>query len=251
MKTTLSIFAALIWVPILSAFDHSHSAWDADLKRHVNGQGLVDYRSWKRDSSALDAYLNDLSAASTRAWTRDQKLAFWINAYNAITIRYILDAYPVASIRDIDGVWKSKRATVAGKSLTLDAIEHQILRKEIREPRIHFAIVCASIGCPNLIAEAFRSEGLSVQLDAAATAFVRSPQKLRLDAARGEIYLSRIFKWFGEDFSSYKGVSRYWGKTNGILSFVAKYLPKGTQRYVRDEKLDVEWLDYDWSLNSQ
>jgi hypothetical protein len=251
MKTTLTILFAVLWTSALSAFDHSHAAWDTELKLYVNSKGLVDYRSWKPKSAALDAYLQTLASANTTGWTRDQQLALWINAYNAITLRYILDAYPVASIRDIDGVWKSKRATVAGRSLTLDSIEHQILRKDLREPRIHFAIVCASIGCPNLIPQAFRADGLSAQLDAAATAFVRNPQKVRLDAAREEIHLSRIFKWFGEDFEDFTGVSRYWGKTNGILSFVAKYLPKGSQRYVRGEKLDVEWLDYDWSLNTQ
>ncbi|MFT5129099.1 MAG: hypothetical protein ACI8W8_002719 [Rhodothermales bacterium] len=251
MKTTLAILLAILGPSALSAFDHNHAAWDADLKRYVNSKGLVDYRTWKRDSSALNAYLKTLASAKMQGWTRDQQLAFWVNAYNAITIRYILDAYPVASIRDIDGVWKSKRATVAGRSLTLDSIEHVILRKELREPRIHFAIVCASIGCPNLIPEAFRAEGLSKQLDAAATAFVRNPQKLRIDAAEEEIHLSRIFKWFGEDFEGFTGVSGYWGKTNGILSFVATYLSRGGQRYVRNEELDVEWLDYDWSLNTQ
>jgi hypothetical protein len=247
----LSFLIALIAAPVLTAFDHKHTGWDAELKQYVDAEGLVDYRSWKPNTAGLDSYLETLAGASIQGWTRDQQLALWINAYNAITVRYILDAYPVDSIRDIDGVWKAKRATVAGRSLTLDAMEHEIMREQLREPRIHFAIVCASIGCPNLRPAAFRAEELSSQLDAAATDFVRNPQKVRLDAARGEIHLSKIFKWFGEDFAGYTGVKGYWGKSNGILSFVADYLPKGSQRYLRAEKLDIEWLDYDWSLNAR
>lgn len=250
MKTTLLILLAIAAFPLL-AFDHSHTDFDADLKRYVNAQGLVDYRTWKRNDARLNAYLQSMATATMRGWSRDQQLAFWINAYNAITIRYILDAYPVESIRDIDGVWKKKTFTVAGRPLTLDHIEHVIMRKEIREPRIHFAINCASIGCPDLLPAAFLPTNLSAQLDSVSAAFVRNPQKVRLDAAKGDIYLSRIFKWFGEDFEGYTGVKGYWGKGNGILSFVANHLPKGSQRYVRAEKLDIEWLDYDWSLNSQ
>ncbi|MDG2171001.1 MAG: DUF547 domain-containing protein, partial [Opitutales bacterium] len=160
-------------------FDHAHKDWDRVLKKHVLGSN-VDYASLAKDTQLLDRYLTQLDAvprAVVDAWTRDKQLAFWINAYNAFTLRVILDYYPIKtwtfkglvvpwnSIIQIPGVWKKIKWEVAGQSLTLDHIEHGLIRPTFNEPRIHFAIVCASIGCPSLRAEAITFDKLEDQLE--------------------------------------------------------------------------------------
>jgi hypothetical protein len=248
------------------AFDHSHHKLDTLLNKHVNKQGLVNYSALLADRADLDAYLDSLSKVSRQelsTWTRDQKLAFWSNAYNAFTLKHIIDHYPIQrsrslkarlypanSIRQIDGVWDELENSAGGRSLTLSEIEHTVLRKELKDPRVHFVIVCASIGCPLLADHAYSAPQLQEQFDEAAKAFIRNPDKVRVDSEDGVIYLSKIFDWFKEDFDDYTSMQDY-GKYNGVMSFVSQHLTDADKASLDKSKFKIKWLDYDWSLNEQ
>jgi hypothetical protein len=232
-----------------SAFDHEHRSWTAILARYVR-DGSVDYRGLAdRGQPALDAYLTALSAASPAesGWTREERLAFWMNAYNAFTIRLILDHYPLPSIRSIGflplAAFRTKFIPLgAGRTpISLNVIENEILRKQFQDARIHFAIVCASKSCPALHSEAYRSSVLDPQLDAAARAFLDDPPKNRWDPASRTLYLSSIFKWFRDDFERA-------GQTLPV--FVGRYLRQPATDLERG-KVRVAFLDYDWSLNGR
>ncbi|RMG14377.1 MAG: DUF547 domain-containing protein [Deltaproteobacteria bacterium] len=233
-------------------FDHEHRAWSRLLGRYVHS-GVVDYASWKRSGEAdLDAYLRSLQRVCSGAyetWSREEKLAFWINAYNAYTVRLVLDHYPLGSIREI-GLLPGAAfrmhfipmQRLRGRTLSLDDIEHGILRKEFAEPRIHFAIVCASKSCPVLRAEAYRAEALEAELDDAARTFLGDPNKNRYDAQTHTLWLSRIFDWFHEDFERSAG---------SVLAFVRKFMHPGGGQLPNADGLRIEYLDYDWALNGR
>ena len=218
-----------------AGFDHGHALWREVLAKHVDG-GQVGYRELHADTGKLDEYLRQVGAVDAEeygGWTRRQSLAYWINAYNAYTLKTILDHYPLKrrglmgrrfpanSIRQIPGVWDKLAFRAGGEQLTLNDMEHKKMRDELKEPRIHFAIVCASIGCPALQGQAFTAAKLEAQLDAAARQFVRDRAKVKLDAAGGVIHLSKLFDWFSGDFAKSRGVSGY-GELDGVLSFCAK-----------------------------
>ncbi|MGI8783701.1 MAG: DUF547 domain-containing protein [Acidobacteriota bacterium] len=233
-------------------FDHSHATWTATLNRYVR-DGLVDYASLKRNGQAdLSAYLNSLGSICRHhydTWSREQKLAFWINAYNAYTVRLILDHYPLKSIRSIGLLPSAAFRTefiplraLRGRTLSLNDIEHEILRKDFTEPRIHFAIVCASKGCPTIRSEAYRAADLDRQLDQAARSFVRDSAKNRFDAASRTLHLSSIFNWFREDFEQ---------AARTLPDFVARYADESTASALRAGGVRIEFLDYDWSLNGR
>ncbi len=233
-------------------FDHSHAAWTRLLGRFVR-DGSVDYAGLRAGTDDLRSYLASLEAvrpAAYEAWSRSERLAFWINAYNAYTVRLILEHYPVESIKDIGSLFKSPFSKVfiplrglRGRDLSLEDIEHGILRKELREPRIHFAIVCASKGCPALRAEAYRAADLERQLDEAARGFLRDPMKNRIDLASRTLALSPIFKWFREDFE---------GASGSLPEFVARLVDEPTSRALREGgRFRIEFLDYDWTLNGR
>lgn len=222
-----------------SAFDHG--AWDAILAKRVQGDRL-DYLALRReDGAAFAAYLDALGAAGGGALpTEADRIAFWINAYNAFTVKGVLDNYPLKSIRDVRGFWDRTKYRALGREVTLDEIEHEILRKRFREPRIHFAIVCASLSCPRLQPFAYAGAKLGAQLDRARDEFLADPRRNRADAARRTLYLSKIFDWFGGDFE------KYLDRTP--KAYAAAHLP--TPIPPGDlEKWDVEFLDYDWRLN--
>ena len=203
----------------------------------------VDYAALRGDP-AWRALLASLAAApEPPASDRDARLAYWINAYNILAIDVVVAHWPVASIRDVGSllrpVWKIDAGTASGRVLSLDAIEHGILRP-MGEPRIHLAIVCASTSCPSLAREPYRAERLDAQLDAAARGFVANPEKgVRADAHA--LRLSKIFDWFGEDFAA----------SGGVLAFVrghaAPELRAAIDALGPDPALD--WFDYDWALN--
>ncbi len=227
----------------------THAQWSATLGQWVK-HGGVDYAGMQRDGQpALAAYLAILSGAcgpDYERWTRAERIAFWINAYNAFTIRLILDHYPIASIRKIGwlpgAAFREKfipMEGLKGRTISLDDIENGTLRSAFREPRIHFALVCASRSCPSLRGEAYRGADLDRQLDDQARSFLHDPAKNRVDAAQKTLYLSSIFKWFRGDFESAAG---------SLPAYVAPYLDDGTT-HVAD--FDVEFLDYDWSLNNR
>jgi hypothetical protein len=227
--------------------DHDHAAWTAILQRWARNGGMA-YAALKREGKPqLSAYLDTLSAACAddyRTWTRAQRLAFWINAYNAFTVKLILDHYPITSIRRIG--WLPGAAFredfvpmpgLKGGTVSLDDIEHRTLRSDFREPRIHVALVCAARSCPPLRPEAYRGADLDRQLDDQARLFLADPKKNRFDPATNTLYLSSIFSWFRADFEAVAGTLAAW-----------------VARYVRDPRagapgVRIEFLDYDWSLN--
>ncbi|MFN8544517.1 MAG: DUF547 domain-containing protein [Candidatus Binatia bacterium] len=233
------------------ALDDQHAAWTAILRRFVH-DGQVDYAGLAHHGqSHLAQYLQGLASVCrddyTR-WTRDQQLAFWINAYNAYTVRLVLDHYPLSSIRTI-GILPGAafRTTfismrLMDRTLSLNDIEHEILRKEFTEPRIHFAIVCASQSCPALRSEAYRAVNLDRQLDDQVRLFIRDPSKNRFDAAARVVYLSSIFTWFHEDFER---------AARTLVDYVARYADEPTAVGLREPGVRVEFLDYDWSLNGR
>lgn len=232
--------------------DQTHAAWTAMLSRHVR-DGVVDYAAWKRDDdAALGAYLVTLSGVCRpgyESWTSAQRIAFWIDAYNAFTVRLVLDHYPLPSIRSIG--WLPGAAFrenfipmdgLKGGTISLNDVEHGTLRTDFREPRIHFALVCASKSCPALRPEAYRGADLERQLDEQARAFLNDPTKNRFDVASRTLSLSSIFTWFHDDFAYAAG---------SVPLYVARYLPPDGVELARDPSVQVEYLDYDWSLNGQ
>ncbi|MDX1410845.1 MAG: DUF547 domain-containing protein [Nitrospirales bacterium] len=232
------------------AFAFDFSSWDGILKKYVDSKTIngvmlnaVDYKKLGKDP-AYAKLVKDLETVSLSTLkSKDEKLAFWINVYNIMAAKMVLDNYPLSSIKDagslFTAVWKIPVGVVGGKERTLNEIEHEILRK-MGEPRIHVAIVCASVSCPDLRKEAYTAEKLHSQLDDQMTNFLANPQKgLRVDDKKGYVYLSSIFKWFEEDFEP-KG---------GVRTFIAPYVPEPLQTSVTNDKLTVYYLDYDWGLN--
>jgi hypothetical protein len=222
-----------------------HSAYERLLKKHVNSQGLVDYKGFKADEKEFNRYLDQLSANPPAAnWSKTEQMAFWINAYNAYTIRLILDHYPVESIKDIGSKikipfvttpWAAKFFSIGGEKMSLDNIEHGILRKKYDDPRIHFALVCASISCPRLRNEAFTAAKLDRQLDDQGKDFLNNPAKNKVGKAKAQ--LSKYFDWYKGD----------WEK-NG--QSVAKWVNKYSATKM-DATAEVSYLDYNWNLNKQ
>lgn len=229
-----------------------HAPFDALLKKYVDPSGLVDYGRWKASSAdmrALDAYLNLLSrGAPGQSVPRNAAMAFWINAYNAVTIRGILREYPTSSIRNHTArvfgynIWKDLLLTVGGRGVSLSQIENDYLRR-MGDPRIHFAIVCASIGCPKLRNEAYVAERLDEQLTDNARAFFADPRKLRYDARARQLAVSPILKWYAGDF----------GPTlQQQLATIAPYLSDPAARQAAASgAVRVTFLPYDWGLNDQ
>jgi len=229
-----------------------HRIWDGLLRRYVDENGNVAYAQWKKsaqDTQALDSYLAILSSASPRARaSKEATLAFWINAYNAVTVRGILREYPTSSIRNHTAklvgynIWDDLLLTVGGSGYSLNQMEHEVLRK-MGEPRIHFAIVCASRSCPRLLNEAYTATKLNDQLTTNTKAFFAQPGNFRHDAARRQFKLSSILQWFASDFGDSQAVR---------LRTIAPYLPT---REAFDaavaNSVSVSYLDYDWGLNDQ
>ncbi len=229
-----------------------HSAWNHLLKKYVDQEGQVNYKTWKAsktDVASLDSYLATLSKASrTKGSSKQSKLAFWINAYNAVTIKGILREYPTTSIRNHTAkffgynIWKNLLLPVGAAPVSLDDIEHQILRK-MGEPRIHFAIVCASKGCPSLLNQAYTKEKVDQQLDENAKNFFANTNNFRYDVSSQRFYLSSILSWFAEDF----------GKDQASqLKTIAKFLPTPeATKAATNNAVSLSFLDYDWNLNQQ
>ncbi len=252
-------------------FDRSHALFDALLSEHVSA-GHVDYRRLTEHPQALDEYLAllaSLAPADLQALPRSDQLAYWINAYNAFALKSIIEHYPLRrrgivglafpanSIWQITGVWKDRRWRAAGRTVSLDQIEHDIIRPVFQEPRSHFALVCASTSCPDLRAQAYRGEVIEEQLEEQTQRFLHDQRKgVRIDAAAGAIHLSKIFDWFAEDFAAshppgqnYPGLDR---EESGMLSFVANHRSDPElQRLLRESRIEVDFLPYDWTLNDR
>lgn len=219
-----------------------HSLWNELLKKHVDKQGFMNYKGIIADMGQLEKYLELLSSnAPAQDWSKEEKLAYWINVYNAFTVKLIADNYPLESIKDlnptlsiptVNTVWTKEWFTIGGEDFSLDKVEHKILRKDFEEPRIHFAVNCASFSCPVLRPEAFMAEKIDKQLDEQAKAFINDPKRNKI--SKSEVEISKIFSWFGGDFKN--------GQT--LIQFLNKY----TEIKI-DESAKIRFMDYDWSLN--
>jgi hypothetical protein len=222
----------------------THEIWNSLLKKHVNADGWVDYKGFIRDSSELNRYLKVLEAAhpNDKTWSRNEQMAYWINAYNAYTVQLIVRNYPVKSIKDIkkglafvNSVWDIQFIKIQGFTYDLNNIEHNILRPIYKDPRVHAAVNCASYSCPKLRPEAYTAAQLDVQLNDAMAGFVNDPTRNRISASKAEI--SEIFKWFKGDFEQ-----------NG--QNLRAFLNQFSKEKISD-KTDITHLDYNWSLNEQ
>ncbi|GAB2781272.1 DUF547 domain-containing protein [Rhabdobacter roseus] len=225
--------------------DVSHAAWDKLLKKHVNAQGMVNYKGFKQDRAELKKYLDQLSknAPNPKTWSKDEQLAYWINAYNAYTVELILEYYPLKSIKDIGSSikipfvntpWDIKFIEIGGKKMDLNNIEHGIIRKQFNEPRIHYALVCAALSCPPLRNEAFLPEKLDKQLDDQGRAFLNDPTKNVVTKDKASI--SKIMDWYGGDFKK-KMPIRDW-----VNQYANTKLSEGGS---------ISFMDYNWTLNEQ
>ncbi|MEM8677311.1 MAG: DUF547 domain-containing protein [Cyanobacteria bacterium P01_G01_bin.67] len=243
-------------VAVNQAFDYQD--FGDVLQTYVNDQGLVDYAGLQVNREQLDRFnqsLGDVTAETYASWSEAEQIAFLTNAYNAFTLQSIIDQNPLKdSIRDISGVWNRRKFTLAGEQKTLNNIEHDILRKEFNEPRIHVALVCAAISCPPLRNEPYLPETLDAQLDDQTIKFAASPHGFSLDAQDKRVYISSIFKWYGQDFEpSYGTKTKFKGndKQRAVLNYLSPVLKSETQTFLNQEDYKVKYLDYDWSLNKQ
>ena len=243
---------------IASATPVNYDDYAAVLKTYVSDRGLVDYKGLQANRQQLDAFNAAFAAVAPStysSWDEKEQIAFWINAYNAFTLQSIVDQNPLKkSIRDIPGVWKWRKFKIAGQSKTLDNIEHDTLRVDFNEPRIHAALVCAAISCPPLRNEPYRAEKLDAQLDDQVRKFLNSPHGFRIDQKEGRVYLSSIFKWFGKDWKqSYSAEDKFTGNASerAVLNFVSNYLSRQDREYLAQGDYKISYLDYDWSLNQQ
>ena len=227
----------------------NHTSFDALLKKYVDSNGDVNYSDWqKNDSDTLETYLESFASASpSKKASKNHLLAFWINAYNALTIHGILEKYPTSTIRNHTAklfgynIWKDLKVTVGDNAYSLDDIEHEILRK-MSEPRIHFAIVCASHSCPKLLNEAFDAHKLDAQLSQNAVDFFANPENFELNG--NKVKLSSILDWFGEDFGD---------NSSAVLQAITTYLPEEDAAALAEAEgnLKVSYLPYSWKLNDQ
>ena len=227
-------------------FDHSHKPYANVLKQYVK-DGLVDYSGLKSNPKDLSLYLDEAAAVSEanfKSWAKEQQLAFLINLYNAETLRLIIDHYPVRSIKDIaadsKGPWELPVVSLFGKKITLNHLEHGVIRKDYDEPRVHFALVCAALGCPPLRSDPYTAEKLNQQLEEQGKRFISDSTKNRVDLENRIVYLSPIFQWFPQDFVK---------KSGSVLVFVEAYFPDKVSNELRRENFKIEYTNYDWSLN--
>jgi len=221
-----------------------HDDWDALVKKHVNEAGWVDYKGFMADSTHLQQYLNLLSAhhPNKKNWSRDEQLAYWINAYNAFTVELILDNYPLESIKDIksgipfvNGVWDIEFIQIEGQTYSLNNIEHGIIRPKFNEERIHFAVNCASYSCPKLANEAYCAEHLDAQLDKATKSFINNEEKNKISPDR--VQISKLLSWYWGDFKD---------KYDSRIEFLNKYSATKI-----NPDAEVDYLEYLWTLNEQ
>lgn len=216
------------------AQNFDYKSYNKFLSNYVSQKGNVNYDKIKNNKSELDAIIKQFEKTQPNdKWSREEEIAYYINAYNIYTLKIITDNYPVKSIKEIPSVWDKKFVLSSKGKISLGDIEHKILRK-MNEPRIHFAINCASFSCPNLLNEAYLPLTLEKQLETVATSFVNDKTKNNITAS--EIKISEIFNWFGGDFKT---------KKTSVIDFINKY---STVKI--DKNAKIKYLNYNWSLNN-
>lgn len=248
----------------------SFDSYAAVLKSYVDDKGLVDYKGLKAHRAALDDFTASVARLDSKtydAWSDREKIAFWINVYNALTLKAIIDHYPIQasylkslvypknSIRQIPGVWNELTFPVMGLDMTLDQIEHDTLRAKFDEPRIHMALVCGAMGCPPLRNEPYTGASLDAQLDDQATKVMNDQRKFRIDRSTDTVYVSSIFDWFGSDFEKKYATGEVFksfsDRERAVLNFICHYLTPDDNRYLKTRPLSLDYLKYDWSLNEK
>lgn len=241
LTTILWIVAFIMLFSISSFAQISHKIWDDLLKKHVDDNGWVNYKEFKKDTIRLHEYLELLknNPPNEKKWSKEEQMAFWINAYNAFTVKLILDNYPLTSIKDIkkgipfvNTVWDIKFIKIGKNTYDLNNIEHSKLRKKFKDPRIHFAINCASISCPNLNNNAFISDILDQQLNSVAQKFINDKSKNIIKSNKLE--LSKIFSWYQNDFTTNSPLIDYLNRYSAIKI---------------NANANIDYMDYNWKLN--
>ena len=239
--------------------DFDHSAWDRVLKQYEAEAGRVDYAALRANREEFDRYIVQIAARSPESHpqdfpSREAQLAYWINAYNALTVRGVIDNWPTKSVRDLGflfGFFRRSDYTVGGKKVSLNTIEHDVIRKQFSEPRVHFALVCASLGCPKLRREAYVPERLEQQLEDGARHFINEARNLAVDSAGQRVTVSKIFDWYGGDFEKYvkaRGLSK---TASPILDYVLQYANDANQSAILALKSPkVDYADYSWEINA-
>lgn len=266
----LTAVIAVLMVPCAASAEFAYDEYAAVLKAYVNDNGMVNYKALKRNRERLDAFataLGTLDPNVYETWDEKAKIAFWVNAYNGLTLKVIIDNYPIQSsfaaslrfpknsIRQISGVWDAIRFRVVRRRMTLEEIEHKTLRAKFNEPRIHMALVCAAKGCPILRNEPYTGPRLDAQLDDQTRRFLKDSRKFRVDRSARRVYLSPIFKWFGEDFMKTHGTDKAFTEHDAmeraVLHYISKYVEADARAYLANERYRIAYLGYDWSLNEQ
>ena len=221
-----------------------HSTFDTLLRKHVDPNGWVDYEGFRSDAVSLDAYITSIGNAPFADLGRDEKLAFLINAYNAFTLRLILDHHPIESIKDIPSAkrWDAKRWRLGSMTLSLNQIEHEQIRPKFAEPRIHFALVCAAIGCPKLRNEAFQADKIGEQLEDQSHYTHTHDRWFGYQPGANEVHLTKLYDWYGADFKQV---------ADSVLDFAARYSVPLKSALEKAKKPRIKWLDYDWTLNDR
>jgi hypothetical protein len=265
---TLIIASAVAVSAEENADKFSYDDYAGVLSAYIDSEGMVNYKELKSNRDKLDAFIESMTRLDKKAfekWQDNAKIAFWLNAYNSLTLKAIIDNYPIKagffksriypknSIRQISGVWDEIEFNVMGKQYTLEHIEHKILRVKFNEPRIHMAMVCAAIGCPPLRNEPYLANKLDTQLEDQTKKFLANPEKFKIQES--VVYISPIFKWFAGDFLENYGKGGSFAGNKGakgaVLRFVFEHLDETIKKEMETKKLKIKYLDYDWSLNEQ
>ncbi len=243
MRTTLTLvllaLSLVMSAPAAAKDIVASKPFDALLKKYVDSNGQVAYAKWKKsdeDKGALDAYVAQIGAAKV-AGSDDAKLAFYVNAYNALVLKSVLDRYPIESVMKVDGFFKKTKHEVAGKKVTLDELENEIIRKEFAEPRIHFVLVCAAKSCPPLQRRAATEKNLQGLLESSTKSFVPRATKVK----DGKITTSKLFEWFAVDFEKKEG---------SVAKYLARYAPKYKDALLAEDA-KIGFGHYSWKLNEQ
>lgn len=259
MNKAIALIIGLLFAGFASqsgAETYDYTPLNRTLNRVVNAQGRVDYEAVKTDTD-LQAFVDQLAQISPDTHpeffpSRADSLAFWINAYNACVLAGVAKAYPISSVTEIApafGFFKISLFVVGGRRFTLDQIEHEIIRKQFADPRIHAAINCAAVSCPRLINKAFMPDTLDDQLNSVMRDMIHNPMHVQIDRQTGVVNLSAIFDWFSSDFTSHVQ-AREAGET--VLDYISLFLSRNDIQYLQNHPdLQIVFLDYDWSLNSQ
>jgi len=238
-----------------TGFDQTHKVWTEVLAKHVEDDAF-DYKALKKEPVALNAYLASLEAVKLddfSRWSKLERYAFWIDAYNAYTVKRVVDAYPIASIKDLGdekvSVWDrdfialgSLAPDLKKSKLTLNDIENKILRPEFKDARVHAAINCASVGCPPLRNEAFVAERLDKQLDDSTKRWIADTRRNRFDAKKNTIEVCQVFDWFKDDFVR---------DAKSVQAWIAKYAPADQAWLANASKPEIKYVEYSWKLNEK